>query len=80
MLEEKSVISQITVLEDDQLQVQRADLVLKDGVEIARKFHRHVVAPGDDLTREDPHVSKVGKAVHTAAVVTAYRRAHPAAV
>ena len=28
------------------LQIRRADVIEKDGVEIARSFHRHTLAPG----------------------------------
>jgi hypothetical protein len=77
-LTEQSVIDQITILEDGQIQVRRADKVLKDGVEIASTYHRHVVVPGADVTREDTRVSKIAKATHTPAVIAAYRSAQPA--
>ena len=28
------------------LQIRRADIVLKDGVEVGRTYHRHVLNPG----------------------------------
>jgi len=73
MLTESSVIDQITVLEDGQLQIRRADRVFRDGIEISQVYHRHVVIPGADLTREDPRVRSIGRAVHTEAVVNAYK-------
>jgi urease accessory protein UreE len=78
MLEERVVIDQITVLEDGQIQVRQATKVLRDGVEIAKTFHRHVVAPGDDLAREDARVRAVATTVHTTAVITAFREARAA--
>jgi hypothetical protein len=75
MLTEESVIDQITILEDGQIQVRQANKVFRDGVEIAKSYHRHVVAPGQDLTNEDPRVQKVAKAVHTAKVITDYHEA-----
>jgi hypothetical protein len=45
-LTKESVIDQITVLEDGQIQVRRADKLKEDGVEIAKAYHRHVVVPG----------------------------------
>jgi hypothetical protein len=75
MLTEESVIDQITILEAGQIQVRRADKVFRDGVEIAKAFHRHVISPGQDLTNEDPRVQKVAKAVHTAKVITEYLEA-----
>lgn len=72
-LEERSVIDQITVLEDGQIQVRRAIKVFKDGVEIAKTYHRHVVVPGANLASEDTRVRDVGAVVHTSAVIAAYR-------
>jgi urease accessory protein UreE len=62
-LQEISVIDKIEVLEDGQIQVRRADKVLKDGVEIAKLYHRHVLAPGDDLTGQDAKVVAIATAV-----------------
>ena len=53
MLAEDSIIDKMTVLEDGQLQVRRANKVSRDGVEIAKTYHRHVVVPGDYLTNEE---------------------------
>ena len=68
----RKVIDLIEVLEDGQIQVREATVVEDDGVEISRTFHRHVVAPGDDLDREDARVKDVGVVVHTPAVIDAY--------
>jgi hypothetical protein len=76
-LTEQSVIDQITILEDGQIQVRRADKVLKDGVEVASTYHRHVVVPGAALGGEDTRVSQVGAVIHTAAVIQAYRASLP---
>jgi urease accessory protein UreE len=63
MISELSIIDKIEVLEDGQIQVRRADKVLRDGVEIAKTYHRHVLAPGDDLTGQDAKVVAVAHAV-----------------
>ena len=56
----------------------RTDTVIeRDGVEISRTYHRHVVAPGDDVSGEDESVQIVANAVHTDAVIAAYRAAQP---
>ena len=75
MLTEETVVDQITVLEDGQLQVRRATKVLRDGVEIAKTYHRHVVAPGADLSKEDARVQLVGQVLHTPEVVAIYEAA-----
>ena len=62
----------IEVLEDGCLQVRRSDIVLKDGVEVGRTFHRHVLAPGADTSNEVQRVKDVAAATWTPEVVAAY--------
>ena len=71
---EASTIDQITVLDDGQVQVRRADRVFRDGVEIAKAYHRHVIEPGQSLTNEDARVRSVCTAVQTKAVIDAFKR------
>lgn len=79
MITEETVIDQINVLEDGQIQVRKRRKMMEDGEEIAFTYHRHVVAPGDDLNAEDARVKAVGTVMHTPAVVTAYKAAVEAA-
>ena len=72
---EESIVDRVEVMEHGQLQVRTANVVKRDGVEISRTFHRHVVRPGDDLSLEDPRVAEIGAVVHTAEVITAYKAA-----
>jgi urease accessory protein UreE len=72
-LEEKSVVDKIEVLLQGQIQVRRRDQVLKDGVEIAATYHRHVLSPGDDLTGQDPRVVAIAEATWTPEVIQAYQ-------
>lgn len=72
MYTEESVIDKIEVLEDGQIQIRRADRVLKDGVKIAETYYRHVIAPGDDLSKEDEKVKAVAEAVWTKEVKAAF--------
>ena len=60
------------------VQVRTATRVLEDGVVLSSSFHRHVVAPGDDIAGETQEVQDVCNAVHTQAVKDAYA-AHLAA-
>ncbi len=55
------------------IQVRRADIVEKDGVEIGRQYHRHVVSPGDDVSAECAEVKSVSAALWTSQVVNAYQ-------
>ena len=72
-LEEVSVVDKIEVLLAGQIQVRTRNQVLKDGVEIAATYHRHVVAPGDDVSNEDPRVAAIAAATWTEEVVAAYQ-------
>jgi hypothetical protein len=72
-LEEKSVVDKIEVLLLGQIQVRRRDQILKDGIEIAATYHRHVISPGDDLTNEDPRVVAIAEATWTPEVIAAYQ-------
>ena len=79
-LEEKSVVDKVEVLLNGQIQVRRRDQILKDGVEVASTFHRHVVHPGDDTSSEDPRVAAIAAATWTEEVVEAYQEAYQASL
>jgi len=70
---EKSVIDKIEILESGKIQVRRADIIQKDGMEIHRTFHRHVLYPGQDLTNEDPKVVAIANATWTQEVIDAWQ-------
>ena len=72
-LEEKSVVDKIEVLLLGQIQVRRRDQILKDGVEVAATYHRHVLNPGDDLSNEDPRVVAIAETTWTPEVIDAYQ-------
>ena len=57
----------------------RTDTVIKDdGSEISRSFHRHVVAPTDDISGEDARVQTVANSLWTDEVKAAYTASLPA--
>ena len=70
---EQSIIDQIEVTRNGSVNVRRADLILKDGVEIAKTYHRHVLAPGADLANEDAKVVAIAQAAWTPEVIAAYQ-------
>ena len=74
-LKEKSVVDKIEVLLNGCIQVRTRDQILKDGVEVASTFHRHVVNPGADVSNEDPRVAAIAAATWTEEVVAAYQAA-----
>ena len=65
------------------IQVRRADIIEKDGVEVARSFHRHSLVCGSlnesdelvdtDISGEDADVQAICNAVWTTTVKDAYK-------
>ena len=75
-LTERTVIGSREVLPDGQIQVRTDTIIEKDGVEISKTFHRHVIVPGADVSGEDATVQTVANAVHTEEVIAAFRAAN----
>jgi len=72
-LTEESFADKIEVVGDfSHVQVRTATVIKRDGEEISRSYHRHVVAPGDDYSAEDAKVQAICAAVHTQDVIDAY--------
>ncbi len=71
-LTKEIVVDKIEVMELGHIQVRTATRVLEDGVQLSSSFHRHVLAPGDDLSEQDEKVSAIATATWTPAVVSAY--------
>ena len=74
-LEKIISVDLIEVVENGSIQVRTKTAIKEDGVEISSKFHRHVVAPGDDYSAEDDKVQAICAAVHTTEVIAAYQEA-----
>ena len=67
---------QVEVLEDGQIQVRKATRVYKDGVEIGKTYHRHVLAPDTteaNLNKEVKKVKDIAEVVWTENIVTKYK-------
>ena len=72
-LEKQIVVDKIEIVGDFKMvQVRTATRVLEDGVVLSSSYHRHVVAPGDDILGETQEVQDVCNAVHTQVVKDAY--------
>lgn len=75
-LTEETVQDKIEIVgEFKKIQVRTATVIKRDGEEISRSFHRHVVAPdisATDLANESAEVQAICNAVHTEAIKTAY--------
>ena len=56
------------------VQCRHATWIEEDGVMVGGKtYQRHVIAPGDDVSNEPAETQAIVAAVHTPAVVTAYK-------
>ena len=71
------------VSEHKMIQVRTATVIKRDGTEISRSFHRHVLAPcaktddtwaDTDLSGESTEVQAIANAVWTDAIKTAYQQ------
>tara|TARA_R100001086_G_scaffold240947_3_gene167540 strand:- start:341 stop:586 length:246 start_codon:yes stop_codon:yes gene_type:complete len=76
-LTEQQIVDEITVVEDGIVRVRTATVIKRDDVEINRSFHRHMLAPGDDLTGQDAKVISIANATWTDEVVNAYKASLP---
>jgi hypothetical protein len=72
-LTKEVAIDKIEVLEQGQIQVRQITRVIEDGTELSASYHRWSLAPGDDLTGQEPKVVAIANATWTADVVSAYK-------
>ena len=56
------------------IQVRTATIIEEDGVELSRSFHRHVIAPDGDSSKESADVKAMVAQFHTDAVKAAYKK------
>ena len=72
-ISEKNIIDVIEILENNTIQIRNANIIEKDDVEIARTYHRHVITPGDDISKEDLKVQSIANAIWTDEVINVYK-------
>ena len=70
---EKQIVDLVELVQSNHIQVRTANIIERDGTEIARTFHRHVLSPGDSIVNEDPKVQAIANAVWTEEVIAAYQ-------
>jgi hypothetical protein len=71
-LAEQQVNDKIEIINGQHVQVRCATIIERDGVEISRTFHRHVIAPGQDYSNESAEVKAICSVVHTDETIAAY--------
>ena len=71
-LTEKKQIDVIEDVNDWNIQVREATIIEKDGVQIARTFHRWVLTPDMDISNQPSNVQAIANAAWTPEVIAAY--------
>ena len=72
-LTEKKVIDLIQITENGSLQIREANVIEKDGIIIAKTFHRYVLSPGDDVSDKEQRIKDIAAIVWTADVIREYQ-------
>ena len=70
---EKQLVDLVELVQSNHIQVRTATIIEKDGVEIAKTYHRHSLYPGEDVSNEDAKVQAIANAIWTAEVIAAYQ-------
>ena len=64
-----------TVLSDEQIQLRTERVILEDGKELHRLYHRQVLEPGQDVNGFPLRIRSLCQHLWTPEVIVAYRRA-----
>jgi hypothetical protein len=72
-LSEKKIIDLIEVLQLGQLQIREANIIEKDGIVVAKTFHRYVLSPGDDVSDKEQRIQNIASAVWTPEVIAEWQ-------
>ena len=65
-------IDRVEVIGDWNIQVRQATVIEKDGVQVARTFHRWVLTPDSDISNQEQKVKDICNAAWTEEVKSAY--------
>ena len=72
-LTETKAIDKIEIVGLGHLQVREATTIMRDGVEVAKTYHRWSFAPGDDVSAMPANVQAIAAAAWTPEVIAAYQ-------
>tara|TARA_R110000824_G_scaffold368271_1_gene557565 strand:+ start:1637 stop:1900 length:264 start_codon:yes stop_codon:yes gene_type:complete len=65
---ERTEEDKIEILADGTMQIRTATVIERDGVEISRSYHRHVIQPDADPALQSAKVKSLAAALWTAEV------------
>jgi hypothetical protein len=74
-LTETKTIDKIEIVGNSTLQVREATIVMRDGAEIAKTYHRWTFEPGADVSAMPANVQAVAAAAWTPEVISAHQQA-----
>ena len=69
---ENTSIDQIEIVNNWNIQVRQATVIEKDGVQVARSFHRWVLTPDMDISGQEQKVQDICNVAWTDEVKSAY--------
>lgn len=72
-LSEKTITDLIEVLSTGHLQIREANIIERDGVVVAKTFHRYVLTPGDDVSQKEQKIKDIAAAVWTPEVLANFQ-------
>jgi hypothetical protein len=72
-LKEIKLIDKIEIVINNSIQVRTTTIIEKDGVEIAKTYHRHTLNPTDNIENEDLKVQAIANAIWTDEVIANYK-------
>ena len=73
VLNESKSIDRIEIVVNNVVQVREATVIIKDGIEVAKTFHRWCIAPGEDYSDQEQKVQDICKVAHTEEAIAAYK-------
>jgi hypothetical protein len=71
-LTENTSIDKIEIVANWNIQVRQATVIEKDGVQVARSFHRWVLTPDMDISNQEQKVQDICNAAWTDEIKIAY--------
>ena len=72
-LEKQTKIDRIEIVENGIVQVRQVTIILEDGNQVSRTYHRWCIAPGEDYSTQEQQVQDICKVTHTPEVIAAYQ-------
>ena len=55
------------------IQVRTSEIITEDGADIATKYYRYILKPGDDVSEEPAEIQAVANAIWTTEKIDNYR-------